>query len=219
MIVGIVQKLLRLRGEESTILELFVKHAEISLNCTKLVHRIILDYFSGKQIQENCKKLDLLEDENDSLNALLNAKLFKGNLLPYTNEDWSALASMIDSLSDISERISRLLLIKKIKVPKQVNQKIRALSESNVKIISLVYETVMYMRKDFKLATAPYESIARMRHDARRVEYEIYALLYKSKLGAKDIAVLKDVVYWTAQLANTSKRIAKHVARISVKYA
>ncbi|MBR9678727.1 MAG: DUF47 family protein [Nanoarchaeota archaeon] len=216
--MNILNKIFRIKKNEKTILKLFVQHVENSVASVKLVNQVLIDYFENKKISEKCARIEMLEDENDKINATLNKKLFKGNLLPYTHEDWSKLASMIDTLSDISERLSKLLLIKQVRLNTKLKNDILKLSAYSVKITELVHETIIYMRKDFELATSLNDNIIRLRHEARDLEYEIYSNIFKTKLRQKDLLLLKDIVYWLAQLANTSKEIGKHVSRISVKY-
>ena len=214
----IISKLLKLRKNKQTILSLFVQHVENSVECVNLASEVVKDYLAGKDVKEKREKIEVLEDENDKINAALNKKLFKGDFLPYTNEDWSKLASLIDTLSDISERVSKLVQIKTIKVSENVEEKIVKLADYAVKLIGLIHETIIYMRKDFELATSLYDDINRLRHEARDLEYKIYHDLFTSKLKLKDMLLIKEIVYWLAQLANTSKEIGKHVNRISVKY-
>ncbi len=206
------------RGKK-TIFERFSEHADKVFETVKLTDKAVDVYFNKGDLQEIINDISKVETEADSVYYDIARDLFKGQLLPYTSEDWFELLDHVDNIADNSDRIAKFLLVYRVKVDEKLKNRIKELMKISCEAARIIKESIEMMRHDMEGAAEKASEVAEIRHHARNIEYMLFKELFNSKMPTKRLLLLKEIVYWITQVSNSSKRAANRIIMMSVKYS
>lgn len=205
--------------KEKTIFERFSEHAAKALEAVELTDKAVDNYFKEDDLAEITRKIFSVETEADTISQGIARELFRGQLLPYTSEDWLELLDHVDDMADNCDRIAKFLLLYNVSVKKGLKKKIDSLMAHSLQAARVVRDSIELMRTDMEAAAKKVERVAKIRHEARDVEYDIFKKLFNSEIEVRQLILLKELAYWIAQVSNSAKRVAKRVMMMAVKYS
>lgn len=210
----------RLTGDGNTILSSISELSQTAYEACKEMDRAVDIFCDGNEdIKEQVEKIKRKEMAADKIIDKISRGLYSGRFLPFSSEDWFELIHQIDKQADLSERIGRLMTIKKIRIPKNIRMEVMLLSEKVMHISKAVNKSVSLLSVDLDDAKESVKNIAGMRENVREMEYVIFNMVFSSKMKANDVILLKEIIYYLAQIANVGETIGNRIKAMAVKYS
>lgn len=213
-----IKKILKEKKDE-TIFKKFSEHSMGAVSAVLKLQELVESFCSGKDIKEGIVELKEMELESDEKNLILGKELYKGALLPFTATDWFALAEDIDNLVDSAERVSRLLGLKKIKIPENISKSILALMEETVATVDMFDESINLLRKDLDKAREKAAEIRKIREKVREIEYSTFSLIFNTVISSVNTYILKDIIYNISQISNIAVDGGNKITMMAIKYS
>lgn len=187
--------------------------------CTEMEKALNSFCSTGKDIDKIVGKIITKEKKADALVEKITRGLYSGRFLPFSSEDWFGMVNQIDRQADLAERIGRLMRIKEIKIPAKVKKDIENLGEKVVAGVKQADKAIMRLSADMEEARKEASKLPKMRENIRNIEYKIYNDIFSSQMNSKNVIILREIVYYLAQISNVSEDIANIVKAMTIKYS
>lgn len=214
--MNLIKKIFKSK-ENSIFLDLERHSLKACIIVKKLKEGISL-FCSSKNYKDIVKEILIREKRNDKIKTNLELKLYSGELLPYTSEDWFELIEKTDDVADSAERVARLIDIKRIRLSKTLRKDIIILMDRAYLTVKALKDCISCLRKDLKDIGKKSVLVEKRRELTREKEYELLSKIFNIKLKPNDLILLDLIIRNIAKIANEAESASDRLAVMSLKY-
>ncbi len=196
---------------------IFVKDVHL---CAENLDNAIGNYCSGKipQYRKSANLVIDLEEKADDSRRKLEKMLYTGVILPFGRGAKYELLESIDDIADKAELVARLILIEKLKIPRNLCNNFKKLSGLVLDSVTHLKTAVLQLDSDLGKAIISAAKVERIREDARTLEFRLMEQLFSKSGGSVDIILLKELIALIGNVADKAEESADRVVSLAVKY-
>lgn len=214
--MGFLKKIFK--PKKSLIFSDFEEHALMTCKTVSELKEAINLFCLNKDIKEIVRRILKYEKDDDEIKTKLQLKLYSGELLPYTSEDWFELSETIDDIADTAERVARLINIKKIKISLNLRKEMLDLVENAYSTVVALKDCIACLRSDLQKAGEKAAIVERRREITREKEYKLLSKIFNLKLKQNDLILLDLIIRNIAKIANYAESASDRIAAMALKY-
>lgn len=169
-------------------------------------------------LKESISKIDDLETEADNFRRDMEKDISSQRSMGFNRQEKIELIECLDDIADHAEMASQMMLIKRIKIPKDIAHNILELSSATKRSVISLRHAVIELYSDFK-RVKEYDRLAEEeRNKARKIYLEILKKLFSSDMDIKDIMIIKSLSYKISRTADMSEIASDRVNYMALKY-
>ena len=207
------------RGKSKEFYNAFDMYAQDVYRCVKTLRETIYLYADGKHEEAKiaAKKVANLERKADLLRREIEKTLYSGVLIPFGREDKYNLIEAIDDIADKAEIIVKLAGIQKPKIPKNLVDDLKLLTDRVEETTKKLLDAVVLLNTDIQKSIETAKEVELLREDVRTQEFQLLGKLVSRKATFSAIS-LKELITLTAQVADKAEEAADRLVALAVKY-
>ncbi|RKY40650.1 MAG: hypothetical protein DRP85_08190 [Candidatus Makaraimicrobium thalassicum] len=174
--------------------------------------------YDESRLRESIEKVSEIETKIDNLRREIENGIYSKPSMTFNKQEKIELIECLDDIADYAELASQLMLIKNIKIPKDIAHDLIELSSSTKRSIVSLRHAIVQLYTDFK-KVKEYDRLAEEeRNKARKIYIKILTKLFSSDMDTKDILIIKTLSYKISRTADMSEIAADKVNFMALKY-
>ena len=170
------------------------------------------------RLRESIEKVSEIETKIDNMRREIEKEIYSKPGMTFNKQEKIELIECLDDIADYAELASQLMLIKNIKITKDITHDLIELSSSTKRSIVSLRHAIVQLYTDFK-KVKEYDRLAEEeRNKARKLYIKIMTKLFSSDMDTKDILIIKTLAYKISRTADMSEIAADKVNFMALKY-
>ncbi len=170
------------------VMELVEQHFE-SVKEAVFTLKLFLEEYNesgaSKSTMDLCSRINDYEHEADSLRREIVAEFLRGSMLPQTRRELLRLVEMVDRMANISQDVSRDMLIEKPKFEKECVKAFNLIIKITCEQIELLSEAISALFADYEKLVGEgklLEEINQLEHEIDTIELELLKCIFDKEL-------------------------------------
>ncbi|MFH1127520.1 MAG: DUF47 family protein [archaeon] len=169
-------------------------------------------------LKETIRKVDDLETDIDNYRRDIEKDIYSNRSMAFNKQEKIELLESLDDIADYAELASQIMLIKKIKVPKDIARDLVELSSTTKRSVVSLRHAVVELYSDFR-KVKEYDRLAEEeRNKARKIYIKIVTKLFSGDMDIKDILILKSLSDKITRTADMAEIAGDKVNFMALKY-
>ncbi len=174
--------------------------------------------YDESRLKESIEKVSEIETKIDNMRREIEKEIYSKPGVTFNKQEKIELIECLDDIADYAELASQLMLIKNIKIPKDIAHDLIELSSSTKRSIVSLRHAIVQLYTDFR-KVKEYDRLAEEeRNKARKLYVKIMTKLFSSDMDTKDILIIKTLSYKISRTADMSEIAADKVNFMALKY-
>lgn len=174
--------------------------------------------YDESRLKESIEKVSEIETKIDNMRREIEKGIYSKPGMTFNKQEKIELIESLDDIADYAELASQLMLIKNIKIPKDITHDLIELSSSTKRSIVSLRHAIVQLYTDFR-KVKEYDRLAEEeRNKARKLYIKIMTKLFSSDMDTKDILIIKTLSYKISRTADMSEIAADKVNFMALKY-
>lgn len=174
--------------------------------------------YDESRLKESIEKVSEIETKIDNMRREIEKEIYSKPGMTFNKQEKIELIESLDDIADYAELASQLMLIKNIKIPKDITHDLIELSSSTKRSIVSLRHAIVQLYTDFR-KVKEYDRLAEEeRNKARKLYIKIMTKLFSSDMDTKDILIIKTLSYKISRTADMSEIAADKVNFMALKY-
>ncbi len=170
------------------------------------------------RLKESIEKVSEIETKIDNIRREIEKEIYSKPGMTFNKQEKIELIESLDDIADYAELASQLMLIKNIKIPRDIAHDLIELSSSTKRSIVSLRHAIVQLYTDFR-KVKEYDRLAEEeRNKARKLYIKIMTKLFSSDMDTKDILIIKTLSYKISRTADMSEIAADKVNFMALKY-
>ena len=209
-------------GNEEKMQKQIIRLMDLVIESATYLDVSVKNFTSGhddSRLEESVRRVGEIETEIDNLRRQMEKAIYSERSMTFNKQERIELIESLDDIADYAELASQLMLVKRIKIPKDIARELVELSSSTKRSIVSLRHAVVELYNDFKRVKEYNRLAEEERNKARKLYVKILAKLFSSDMDVRDILVIKTLSYKISRTADMSEIAADRVNFMALKYS
>lgn len=207
------------KEEKNRLQEINEEFLAETLNATKILHKLLLDFCNDKLKEKELDDVIACEHNCDQLKEQYIEILFKDKkALPFLVEDRYKIVKLVDKMTGKNEFVARFMEVLPIKLYADVKADFKELVQLYLEGVEELISCVKLMETDFTTAYKKTFVVETKRREAKIKKFDMLENLFKKKGDDLRIYLTSKLISYLYEVLDAAEEVSDYLRGLIIKY-